>query len=71
MKTLCPALLLSAAVIAITVAASAESAPPLHYAKQGWTEDERQAFYTTSQGSHIIPYAWYKALRRQIGRAHV
>jgi hypothetical protein len=26
--------------------------------------EERQAFYTTSQGSHIIPYLWFKALRR-------
>ena len=38
--------------------------PALQYARQGWTDDERQAFYTTSQGSRMIPYAWYKALRR-------
>ena len=24
----------------------------------------RQTFYTTSQGSHMMPYLWYKALRR-------
>ena len=61
-------LLLSSAVITFSVStsfsASAETTPPLRYAKQGWTEDERQAFYTTSQGSHMIPYAWFKALRR-------
>jgi hypothetical protein len=38
--------------------------PPLQYANQGWTSDDRQAFYTTSQGSHMIPYPWFKALRR-------
>jgi hypothetical protein len=62
-------LLLSSAVITFSVPASsfrawAETTPPLQYAKQGWTEDERQAFYTTSQGSHMIPYAWFKALQR-------
>jgi hypothetical protein len=62
-------LLLSSAVTTFSVSmscvpASAETTPPLQYAKQGWTEDERQAFYTTSQGSHMIPYAWFKALRR-------
>jgi len=40
------------------------STPALQYAKQGWTVDDRQAFYTTSQGSHMIPYLWFKALRR-------
>jgi len=60
--------LLSLAVVTFSVPtffpASAETTPPLQYAKQGWTEDERQAFYTTGQGSHMIPYAWFKALRR-------
>jgi mono/diheme cytochrome c family protein len=45
-------------------AASPAATPALQYAKQGWNADERQAFYTTSQGSHMIPYAWFKALRR-------
>jgi hypothetical protein len=56
------------AVSAIASPASADPAAggtaPLQYAKQGWTEDDRQAFYTMSQGSHMMPYAWYKALRR-------
>jgi hypothetical protein len=34
------------------------------YVDQGWSADERNAFYTTSQGSLMIPYAWFKALRR-------
>jgi len=40
------------------------SGPPLTYADQGWTPADRQAFYTTSQGSRLIPYEWFKALRR-------
>ena len=45
-------------------AAGAAANPTLQYAKQGWTAEDRQAFYTTSQGSHMMPYLWYKALRR-------
>jgi processive rubber oxygenase RoxA-like protein len=44
--------------------AGASVNPTLQYANQGWTPEGRQAFYTTSQGSHLIPYLWYKALRR-------
>jgi hypothetical protein len=36
----------------------------LTYAAQGWSAEDRQAFYTTSQGSHLISYAWFKALKR-------
>jgi hypothetical protein len=36
----------------------------LSYAAQGWTATDRQTFYTTGQGSHIMPYLWFKALRR-------
>lgn len=63
MKALFSVVLLSA-IVALPVRAAAEATAPLQYAKQGWTADERQAFYTTSQGSHMIPYAWFKALRR-------
>ena len=45
-------------------AAGTTASPALQYAKQGWTSDDRQTFYTTSQGSHMMPYLWYKALRR-------
>jgi hypothetical protein len=67
-------LLFSVAATAITGPALAQttsattpattSTPALQYAKQGWGLDDRQAFYTTSQGSHMIPYLWFKALRR-------
>src|SRR5260221_8186435 len=45
-------------------ASGAPATPTLQYAKQGWTAEDRQAFYTTSQGSHMIPYLWFKALGR-------
>lgn len=34
---------------------------------QGWSDQDRQTFYTTSQGSQLIPYAWFRALRRADG----
>jgi hypothetical protein len=38
--------------------------PALIYADQGWSAADRNAFYLTSQGSRMMPYDWYKALRR-------
>ncbi len=68
-------LLFSVSATAITAPALAQtpatdtlptpSAPAaLQYARQGWSVEDRQTFYTTSQGSHMIPYPWFKALRR-------
>lgn len=31
---------------------------------QGWSADERQWFYTVSQGSQMMPYSWFIALER-------
>src|SRR4051812_7397409 len=45
-------------------APAAPSSPSLSYAEQGWTVADRDAFYTTSQGSRMMPYDWYRALRR-------
>jgi hypothetical protein len=45
-------------------AAAPAAAPVVTYLAQGWTAADRDTFYTTSQGSHLIPYAWFKALRR-------
>ncbi len=36
----------------------------LTYAARGWSAADRETFYTTSQGSHLMPYAWFKALKR-------
>jgi hypothetical protein len=30
--------------------------------KQGWTDDQRQKYYQTSQGTLIVPYSWFFAL---------
>ena len=38
--------------------------PPVRYLVQGWTQDDRSRFYTTSQGSQLVPYAWYLALEQ-------
>ena len=40
------------------------AAAPVTYAAQGWSAADRNTFYTTSQGSRMMPYAWFKALRR-------
>ena len=34
------------------------------YLDQNWSETDRQWFYTTPQGSKLIPYAWGLALER-------
>jgi hypothetical protein len=38
--------------------------PALQYARQGWNKEDRDLFYTENQGSRMMPYLWYKALRR-------
>jgi hypothetical protein len=45
-------------------ATAGTSTPVVAYAAQGWSDADRDTFYTTSQGSHMMPYAWFKALRR-------
>ena len=47
-----------------TRAQQSDAVGTLTYAAQGWSTADRETFYTTSQGSHLIPYAWFKALRR-------
>jgi len=39
-----------------------DSATRLVYLDQGWGEDERNWFYTASQGSWILPYSWFLVL---------
>jgi len=34
------------------------------YLDQGWTEQQRQAFYETPQGSYLIPLKWFLALEQ-------
>ena len=40
------------------------AAAAVTYAAQGWSAADRNTFYTTSQGSRMMPYAWFKELRR-------
>lgn len=47
---------------AIAQAPSTTGAPT--YLDQGWSEAQRQQFYTTTQGSQLIPLAWFLALER-------
>jgi len=44
--------------------AGGSTAAEVTYAAQGWSPADRDTFYTTSQGSHMMPYVWFKALRR-------
>ena len=44
--------------------AGSATTPAVIYASQGWSDADRDTFYTTSQGSHMMPYAWFKALSR-------
>src|ERR1043166_382393 len=44
--------------------APAGSSMPVTFAVQNWSADERETFYTTGQGSHMIPFVWFKALRQ-------
>jgi len=39
-------------------------APTWTYLNQGWTEAERQQFYTTPQGSYLLPYEWFLNLEQ-------
>ena len=32
--------------------------------QQNWTEDQRQRYYHTAQGSDLLPYAWFLALEQ-------
>src|SRR5690349_13811203 len=72
MKKLRPRLrpLLAAGALALTLAGCAnsgntESAGPV----QGWSGDARSSWSNASQGSRMMPYAWFKALAQPGGTA--
>jgi len=48
----------------LVAGASAAQTQPLVLLDQGWEASDRTAFYTTGQGSRLMPYAWFKALER-------
>jgi hypothetical protein len=37
----------------------------LQILEQGWTENQREKYYQTSQGNPVIPYTWFMSLERQ------
>jgi hypothetical protein len=47
-------------LIAGSTATSAN--PPPEYLDQGWSESQRDSWYTTSQGSRLLPLAWFRTL---------
>ena len=58
----------AAAVLAWASAVSTQSAGPISL-DQGWTAAQRTWFYTTTQGSQLLPYSWYLALEQPGGGA--
>ena len=58
---LVPLLALPLAVVPLP---GAEPAAPVVFLKQGWTDAERLRFYTTPQGSWLIPYPWFLNLEQ-------
>ena len=47
------------------LAAASAASSAVTYVAQGWTDADRDTFYgTTGQGSHLIPFVWFKALQR-------
>lgn len=41
-----------------------EAATDVLFLDQGWTSEDRQAFYYLSQGSELLPYHWFLALEQ-------
>lgn len=54
----------------ILLASVAPSRGELRYASQGpmWTDKVRNAYYVGDQGSRIMPFAWFSALRNKDGK---
>jgi mono/diheme cytochrome c family protein len=44
-----------------------ETLPPI-FLEQGWSDTVRTAFYTTSQGSRMLPYSWFLSLEEATSR---
>jgi cytochrome c peroxidase len=50
-------------IVLVAFALSSSAATP-QYLDQNWNESDRLWFYSTAQGSKLIPFAWAKALER-------
>jgi len=58
------AVLLGGCTLAPDTSDGDPAAPRLIYLEQGWSEAERQEFYHLTQGSQLLPYAWFLALEQ-------
>src|SRR5438067_123 len=47
--------------LAVGLVAPVRAADPI-YLDQGWSADDRLAYYYLPQGSELMPYAWFLAL---------
>ena len=56
-------LALAFVVLTALAAAPARAAEPV-YLEQGWTADDRAAYYALPQGSELMPYRWFLALEQ-------
>jgi hypothetical protein len=70
-RNILPPLLLAAAVSLVgcpgdsyDIGNGGGNGPHVMFLDQGFTEDDRQAFYYLSQGSQLMPYHWFLALER-------
>ncbi len=57
-----PRAFLAAGAILCIASGSSAVAQQDQYAVQGWTQAERDRWYSTSQGSRLLPEAWFMAL---------
>ena len=48
------------------LANNAVAGESVEYLDQGWTEQQRQTFYQTPQGSYLVPLKWYLSLEKEI-----
>ncbi len=56
-----------AVLVAGLAATAAPEDGPVHFADQSWSETDRAWFYGASQGSQIMPYAWFLSLEAPEG----
>jgi hypothetical protein len=54
----------AASILLCAGAAHAQPAQAAAPMEQGWSAADRDTFYATGQGSHLMPAAWFMALRR-------
>lgn len=57
-------LIASALAAAASLAGHQTANGQVAYSEQGWTEAQRNAWYSTSQGSRLMPYSWITHLER-------